>query len=196
MSKEMKYEPLYGLQKPFDNGPADSTAYGLFRDGDEYIYYKIDKTSVYCFDTDNQWSHIDGAPTIPFLAMRRIVQEPKRWTVEDQKAGRLPPAGSKYLVGMHNIELECLYNDPKGNAWGFDAQGEVYGFAINYCSPIETPEEKAERLRDEWRIKALSSASILSGMQEYELKRLGGYIGDIYDALLSGELTTPSKDGE
>lgn len=36
----MRYEPLYGLQKPFDNGPADSTAYGLFRDGDEYIYYK------------------------------------------------------------------------------------------------------------------------------------------------------------
>jgi len=55
---------------------------------------------------------------------------------------------------------------------------------------------EAQRLRDEWRIKALSSASILSGMQEYELKRLGGYIGDIYDALLSGELTMPSKDGE
>ena len=47
MMEQYKYEPLYGLQKPFDNGPADSTAYGLFRDGDEYIYYKIDKTSVY-----------------------------------------------------------------------------------------------------------------------------------------------------
>jgi hypothetical protein len=65
--------------------------------------------------------------------MRRIIKEPKRWTIADQQAGRLPPAGSKYLAGTHNIELECLYNDSKGNAWGFDAQGEVHGFAINYC---------------------------------------------------------------
>ena len=35
---EIKYEPLYGLQKPFDSGPADSTAYGLIQDSGEYIY--------------------------------------------------------------------------------------------------------------------------------------------------------------
>ena len=68
----------------------------------------------------------------------------------------------------------------------------------NWCTPIETHEEKAARLREEWCIKALSSCSILSGMQKYELKRLGGYIEDIYDALLSGDLSTPvqAKDGE
>ena len=42
----------------------------------------------------------------------------------------------------------------------------------------------------------VGSASILSGMKEYELKRLGGYIGNIYDALLTGDLPVPSKDGE
>ena len=193
---EIKYEPLYGLQKPFDNGPADSTAYGLFRDGDEYIYYKIDKTSVYCFDTDNQWSHIDGAPTIPFLAMRRIIPEPKRWTVEDQKAGRLPEVGAKCRQGHKEetviavtenfVVTECLD--------GAVCTTRKCEFMASY-NPIETTEEKAARLREEWCIKALSSCSILSGMQKYELKRLGAYIADIYDALLSGELPIPSKKG-
>ena len=63
-------------------------------------------------------------------------------------------------------------------------------------TPLETPEEKAERLREEWCIKALSSCSISSGMQKYELKRLGGYIEDIYDALLSCDLPVPGRDGE
>ena len=55
-----------------------------------------------------------------------------------------------------------------------------------------TEREKFEK----WCIKALSSCSILSVMQKYELKRLGGYIEDIYDSLLSGELTMPGKGGE
>ena len=57
--------------------------------------------------------------------------------------------------------------------------------------PIETPEEKAARLREEWCSKALDSAGILSGMKHYDLKRLGEYIGSIHDALLSGRLKMP-----
>ena len=198
---EIKYEPLYGLQKPFDNGPADSTAYGLFRDGGEYIYYKIDKTSVYCFDTDNQWSHIDGAPTIPFLAMRRIIAEPKLWTCEDQKAGRLPEVGCRIYVPIMFEEQNVIYSSEKVIVSVSDNGGAVTRTevaSINLIKPIETPEEKAARLRKEWCNKALSSCSILSGMQKYELKRFGGYIEDIYDALLSGDLSTPvqAKDGE
>ena len=162
----MRYEPLYGLQKPFDNGPADSTAYGLFRDGDEYIYYKIDKTSVYCFDTDNQWSHIDGAPTIPFLAMRRIIPEPKRWTVEDQKAGRLPEVGCIVEYFNNNEhddtevtaqwrngdELEILRHQNKNKAFVvFNARTERSSDLIVQCmKQIETPEEKAQREEDEF----------------------------------------------
>ena len=185
----MKYEPLYGLQKPFDNGPADSTAYGLFRDGDEYIYYKIDKTSVYCFDTDNQWSHIDGAPTIPFLAMRRIIAEPKRWTVEDKKAGRLPEVGCEYIG--RGVLLTCVFVDKNRGVWGKSKDNIMYCHEYLEIEPIETPKEKAARLREEWCSNALDSASILSGMREYDLKRLGGYIGNIYDALLSGDLPAP-----
>ena len=65
-----------------------------------------------------------------------------------------------------------------------------------YCSPIETPEEKSARLREEWCSKALDSAGILSEMKRYELKRLGEYIGSIHDALQSGELPMPNKESE
>lgn len=183
----MKYEPLYGLQKPFDNGPADSTAYGLFRDGDEYIYYKIDKTSVYCFDTDNQWSHIDGAPTIPFLAMRRIIAEPKCWTVADQKAGRLPEVGS---IGLTNYgRAEYLGNDSTSidKCHVRYEDGYCERIAIEKFTPLETPEEKAERLREEWCYTAAKQLKNL----EYS-----STLTSIYDALLSGELTMPVKDGE
>ena len=178
----MRYEPLYGLQKPFDNGPADSTAYGLFRDGDEYIYYKIDKTSVYCFDTDNQWSHIDGAPTIPFLAMRRIIAEPKRWTVEDQKAGRLPEVGAKVDGG------KVVFVN------GFNVVTELKRGAVivsssktflNTFKPIESPEEKAARLRDDWCYTAAKQLKNL----EYS-----STLTSIYDALLSGDLPVPVKE--
>ena len=194
---EIKYEPLYGLQKPFDNGPADSTAYGLFRDGDEYIYYKIDKTSVYCFDTDNQWSHIDGAPTIPFLAMRRIIQEPKRWTVEDKKAGRLPEVGSVIHFINDIKDVEFVGSTRNGKTWIYKYSDGSMLFAPSQCfTPLETPEEKAEWLREEWCRKALDSAGLLSEMKRYDLKRLGEYIGSIHDALLSGALSVPTKGSE
>lgn len=123
--------------------------------------------------------------------------KPKRWTVEDQKAGRLPEVGNHLLIEGNLAEFIGLSH--ASNSWCFrrlDGEWGIQTANKDWFSPIETPEEKAQRLREEWRIKALSSASILSGMQEYELKRLGGYIGDIYDALLSGELPMPGKDGE
>ena len=136
----MKYEAVFGNQDLFDGA-------GTFTGLDVVTRSIASGNMMYCRLSDLTPESLREHPVI---AMRRIIQEPKRWTAEDWKAKRLPPAGSKYLVGMHNIELECLYNDSKGNAWGFDAQGEVYGFAIKYCSPIETPEEKAERLEDEF----------------------------------------------
>ena len=151
----MRYEPLYGLQKPFDNGPADSTAYGLFLD--EYIYYKMDKTSVYFFDIDNQWSRIDDdAPIIPFLAMRRIIAEPKRWTVEDQKAGRLPDVGCR-VVFCHKLNTnwrtgEIKYIDNQVAVIKADDIDRpfVYEFDRVEFKPLETPAEKAQRLEDEF----------------------------------------------
>ena len=189
---EIKYEPLYGLQKPFDNGPADSTAYGLFRDGDEYIYYKIDKTSVYCFDTDNQWSHIDGAPTIPFLAMRRIIPEPKRWTVEDKKDGRLPEVGCSVLFTHNNFKCEVIAIDDSITedvelALRF-SDGSILVCKINKIKPIESPEEKTALLCNEW---CKTAADIFVRHPSCSATES---LGGIYKAMLSGDLPVPVKE--
>ena len=119
------------------------------------------------------------------------------WTVTDQKAGRLPEVGAElihktkgicYFVGVGLVENAC---------WALKLQsGLIYIAEKSWCSPIETPEERAKREREEWCSKALDSAGILSEMKRYELKRLGEYIGSIHDALQSGELPMPNKESE
>lgn len=120
--------------------------------------------------------------------------EPKRWTAEDQKAGRLPEVGCIVFDKINETEVTIKVIN-KRQACLESNDGFIYLLPPSEIKPIESPEEKAARLREEWCIKALSSCSILSGMQKYELKRLGEYIEDIYDALLSGELPMPSKKG-
>lgn len=189
----MKYEPVFGNQSLFFDAQKDCEMVG---NG----HHKVEngKLMVWNF-IEKRWcnSHTN---TITISAMRRIIAEPKRWTVADQKAGRLPEVGClvvnktgkvSEVVTIKNgyfVLFECGKNNGPLTIHG--------DLLMNQFKPVETPEEKAQRLREEWCIKALSSCSILSGMQKYELKRLGGYIEDIYDALLSGELTMPSKDGE
>ena len=53
-------------------------------------------------------------------------------------------------------------------------------------TPIETPEEKAERLRNEWINEAINAVR-KTDVNGYE---------SIYDALLSGALSAPTKGGE
>ena len=183
----MKYEAVFGNQELFDGA-------GTFTGLDVVVHSIASGIKSYARLSDLTPESLRNHPV---CAMRRIIAEPKRWTVEDRKAGKLPPIGSKYLAGSDKREFTCLVHG-KGNGTvsviGFNSDDEVTGYQVQYCYPIESPEEKAARLREEWCIKALSSCSILSGMQKYELKRLGGYIEDIYDALLSGELPVPVKE--
>ena len=134
------------------------------------------------------------------IAMRRIIRTPT-WTVEDKKAGKLPEVGCR-VDFCHKLNTnwrtgEIKYIDDQVAVIKADAIDRPFVYEVDRVEfkPIESPEEKAARLREEWCSNALDSASILSGMREYELKRLGGYIGNIYDALLSGELAAP-KGGE
>ena len=187
----MKYEMIFGDPSLFDNAPLGTELVG--HSGG--FYKNSPDGPIYCggctFTTDEYRN-------IGFIAARRVIRTPT-WTVEDQKAGRLPEVGCRIYVPIMFEEQNVIYSSEKVIVSISDNDGAVTRTevaSINRIKPIETPEEKAQRLRDEWRIKALSSASILSGMQEYELKRLGGYIGDIYDALLSGELPMPGKGGE
>ena len=195
----MKYEPIFGDQRLFDGAPEDAEMAATVCQMPRW-YAMFNGKVLFCDSKKESWQSADfNHPGSPLLAMRRIIAEPKRWTWEDKKAGRLPEVGSRIYVPIMLEEQNVIYSSEKVIVSISDNGGAVTRTevaSINRIKPIETPEEKADRLREEWRIKALSSVSILSGMQEYELKRLGGYIGDIYDALLSGELTMPSKDGE
>ena len=188
----MKYEAVFGDQSLFDGASKEAVLVisDMTPRAPTIEFFEDEKLNFETADVDSRRIKV---------AMRRIIAEPKRWTVEDKKAGRLPEVGC-IVIGCDKKEYEVLAQERCELALRNTSNRNLMLITVSAFNrdfkPIETPDEKAQRLRDEWRIKALSSASILSGMQEYELKRLGGYIGDIYDALLSGELTMPSKDGE
>ena len=192
----MKYEPVFGDQSLFDGAPSDST-HATKRGG----FYRVTEDGGVQYLSrgplnGNMCKCIGGY----LIAERRIIAEPKRWTLEDQKAGRLPEVGCR-VDFCHKLNTnwrtgEIKYIDNQVAVIKVDDIDRPFVYEFNRVEfkPIETPEEKAARLREEWCIKALSSCSILSGMQKYELKRLGGYIEDIYDALLSGDLPVPGKE--
>ena len=85
----------------------------------------------------------------PVLAMRRIIAEPKRWTVEDQKAGRLPDVGGK----VDTFIGECMIIGADLNLKHVAVQyhdGYMDILHISKIKPIETPQEKAQREEDEF----------------------------------------------
>ena len=125
----------------------------------------------------------------------KSTKEPNRWTWEDKKAGRLPDVGAELIHKTRGICYFVGIGVDENACWALKLQsGLIYIAEKSWCSPIETPEERAKREREEWCSKALDSAGILSEMKRYELKRLGEYIGSIHDALLSGELKAPEVE--
>ena len=195
---EVKYEPIFGDQSLFDGAPEDAEAVGGGKPlQDALVFYKFsDGEFQYKYEAEiDDWKvSTCKHPQSVIKAMRRIIRTPI-WTVEDQKAGKLPEVGAKLIYTETRDAFEFVGVIAGSMRWACkDFQdGFLYFFEQSEMSPIETPEEKAARLREEWCSNALDSASILSGMREYELKRLGGYIGNIYDALLSGDLPVPAK---
>jgi len=204
----MKYEMIFGDPQLFNHAPEDavlvSVQLGDFRYFAEENLQACKKFNIYKFQTcDTQ------------LAMRRIIQEPKRWTVEDQKAGRLPEVGANVEFVFNN---EFNYYEPiEEFASGdiLDVLAHVYGgnggmcvavynrrtryttqLVIESIRPLETPEEKAERLRNEWVDSAYGNTCIFGGTSEGEKQRLKSHLRSVYDSILSGELSVPTKGGE
>ena len=97
--------------------------------------------------------------------MRRIIADPKRWTVADQKAGRLPEVGSLVEWNDCGVKLKVTIESAffnKNCAFSFEGRG--IGIAeIFDLSPIETPEEKAQREEDDF-IDSLKSVEIHVGV--------------------------------
>ena len=180
----MKYEMIFGDDGLFFDAQKDCEMVG---NG----HHKVEngKLMVWNF-TEKRWcnSHTN---TITISAMRRIIAEPKRWTVEDQKAGRLPDVGAKCRQG-HKDEIVVAVTEKFVVTECQDmsvctTRKDVFMRSYN---PIETPEEKAARLCNEW---CKTAADIFvrhpsrSGTESME---------GIYKAMLSGDLPVPVKDGE
>lgn len=84
----MKYEYLCGHESDFFTMPAEVIA-----------VVRLD----YCVQGLTEFSQIVECGK-PVLAMRRIIKEPKRWTLEDKKAGVSPEVGAKCRQG-HKDEI-------------------------------------------------------------------------------------------
>ena len=180
---EIKYEAVFGSQELFDGAEPD-----VFLVETNGVYKTFHKETT---GKVSIWTK-SGCD----LAMRRIIRTPT-WTVADQKAGKLPAVGAIVVSDGFNEKCEFL---GVGMVNGFFVvrlpNGLISINSASSFSPIESPEEKAARLRVEWCKKAIGCAPISSEMQHYEMKRLGKYVGNIHDALLSGELPMPKKEDE
>ena len=107
------------------------------------------------------------------------------WTVADRQAGRLPEVGASYLY--RHTKFTCHYVDDNGDVWGHSDNGDVLCRSIDGIDPIETKTEKAQLLRSEWVKHALD-------LYISSPKNSVASMGDVYDALLSGELKAPGVE--
>jgi len=94
----------------------------------------------------------------PVLAMRRIIADPKRWTVEDQKAGRLPDVGSEVILRTTG-EIATINAANKNMVCLTFSDGGFSPFNVERIDPIESPEEKSQREEDEF-ISSLRNVEI------------------------------------
>ena len=142
----MKYEMIFGDEALFDSLVVPDYV-EVIRINDyskEYLWGDLNTVKLLTYKE---------LKAIPIVAMRRIIKEPKRWTVADQKAGRLPEVG--YLA---------IWNDDAGRAYtvktetaffcnecAISIDNEAIYFAEKFClSPIETPYDKAQREENEF----------------------------------------------
>ena len=166
---EIKYEAVFGDQSLFYDAQSDCEMVG---NG----HHKIENGIIKVWNfTEKQW--VDNyKQQVTIVAMRRIIRTPT-WTVADQKAGKLPEVGCVVMVSP-NCTATVTAVDNIQKVVSVQCEDQALDIlAIHEMLPIESPEEKAARLREEWVDKA-------TFMTTYE----------IYDQLLSGDLPVPVKE--
>ena len=185
---EYKYEPIFGDQSLFDYAPEDAEMITKPHGNEraEPFFFKFINSRVYgCSNKCKTWEWCEY-PANTTVALRRIIPEPKRWTWEDKKVGRLPEVGAKCRQG-HKDEIVIAVTEKFVVTECQDmsvctTRKDVFMRSYN---PIETPAEKAARLKSEWCAKAAKQLKNL----EYT-----STLTSIYDALLSGELQAPKGE--
>lgn len=146
----IKYEPIFGDQSLFDNAPEDAEYAGWFCQ--EIRWYTILNGKI-LFSDGGTWCTSDN----PYLsadiaAMRRIIAEPKRWTWEDKKAGRLPEVGCVVMaIDVNEVaRIAAINNDSVCSVCVVFEDGDFITLNFSGIAPIETPAEKAQREEDEF----------------------------------------------
>ena len=196
---DVKREMIFGDESLFDGAPEDAEAVGGGKPlQDALVFYKFsDGEFQYKYEAEiDDWKvSTCKHPQSVIKAMRRIIKEPKRWTVEDQKAGKLPEVGSKLIYTETWDEFEFVGVIAGSMRWACkDFQdGFLYFFEQSEMSPIESPEEKARRERDAWARKASEfiddELDCVNLVGEHVMRRF-------YNAMLSGDLPVPNKESE
>ena len=148
----MKYEAVFGDQSLFDDAPEDAEMAASVCQMPRW-YTMFNGKVLFCDSKKESWQSADfNHPGSPLLAMRRIIPDPKRWTLEDKKAGMLPEVGSLVEWNDCGVKLKVTIESAFFNkSCAFSFEGRGIGIAeIFDLSPIETPEEKAQREENEF----------------------------------------------
>ena len=191
---EIKYEAVFGDQSLFVKGPEDANIVGKYMGNPRF--YKVCDSGVY-FYQQATWHKADkDYPGVPLLAMRRIIRTPT-WSVADQKAGKLPEVSCRVNF-CHKLNAnwrtgEIKYIDDQVVVIKTDDVARPFVYEVDRVefNPIESPEEKSARLREEWKNNVIE---IHQGKRR-KMSTSTFLLDDIYDALLSGKLAAP-KGGE
>jgi hypothetical protein len=157
-----KYIPVFGDQSLFDGAPEDAEYAGWFCQ--EVRWYMILNGKI-LFSDGGSWCTSDN----PYLsadiaAIRRIIKEPKRWTWEDKKAGRLPEVGAK-CSHCHSVDERTVlsvtdkYVGIERDNSDMNPYFVTHAGFLQYYIPIETPAEKAQREEDEF-VDAIMSENL------------------------------------
>ena len=169
MSEQIKYEAVFGDQSLFEG--FDNETIAVCYNSSLGVYSKLLQVAVDARGSTELRAN-------PIVAMRRIIRTPT-WTKEDQKAGRLPVSGCKaeYIPGAMVVRKCHVICVNENKAWIELDDKSWSGFVdVKKLIAIESPEEKANRLEDEW----VALAKHLT-------------LREIYKAQIAGELPVPVK---
>ena len=188
----MKYEPVFGDQSLFDNAPLGTELVG--HSGG--FYKNSPDGPIYCggctFTTDEYRN-------IGFIAARRVIRTPT-WTVEDHKAGWLPEVGAEVQFNFYQsaVMRQGVVKYIDDQVAVIQTEDVTRPFCYETCkvvfTPIETPEEKAERLEDEFVNELMKDGQVIYTSSE-QLAMCRKTARAAYRKL-SGALSVPTKGGE
>ena len=184
---EIKHEAGFGDQAMFDRNDAPDDCEII---GD--CCYKVTNGDVKVWNfSEKKWCK-HYKKSFLCLAMRRIIRTPT-WTVADQKAGKLPAVGCVVMVSP-NCTATVTAVDNIQKVVSVQCENQALDIlAIHEMLPIESPEGKAARLRDEWVERAVGLTPVYEIAAHGYSTQLRIDISSIYDAMISGDLPVLSK---